>query len=55
MDTREGQVQITFGIMDDYNTETNGISLQDYIAMFGIWMHKFETLKVLDAQGAAPQ
>ena len=51
MDTRESQIPLTFGIMDDYNSETNGVSLQDYITMFGIWMHKFETLKVMDAAG----
>ena len=49
MDDRESQNAVTFGIMDDYNSETNGISLQDYLSMFGIWMHKFQTLKVLDA------
>ena len=41
MDEREEQIGLSFGIMDDFNTETTGVSLQDYLSMFGIWMHKF--------------
>ena len=45
VDEREEQIGVTFSILDDFNTETAGISEPDYLAMMGIWMGKFESLK----------
>ena len=45
VDDRPEQVGLTFGILDDFNTETQGISLADYLTMMGVWMSKFEALK----------
>ena len=55
VDEREDQIAATFGILDDFNGETQGISEADYMAMMGIWMAKFEALKHTVEGGAAAQ
>ena len=45
VDAREDQIGKTFEILDEFNTETQGISEADYLTMMGIWMGKFEALK----------
>ena len=45
VDAREDQIAKTFEILDEFNTETQGISEADYLTMMGIWMGKFEALK----------
>ena len=51
VDAREDQIGITFQILDEYNTETQGISEADYLTMMGIWMGKFEELKHTVSEG----
>ena len=46
VDAREDQIAITFEILNEYNPETQGISEADYLTMMGIWMGKFEALKL---------
>ena len=45
VDAREDQIAIEFQIFNEYNTETQGISWDDYLTMVGIWAGKSEALK----------
>ena len=52
MGERGQKIPLIYSLFDEFNTETQGVSYADYLAMMGVWMMKFMTLK---AQAAAAQ